>query len=133
MDAGGGRGCLDIDIVIEEEAEGGLERKAMAIWLCLCARSVWVVVKGPFLGFDGWKQVGVCGVCRSRPRDPCALSEPRSISLLSLSLPCYAHSSIAAIAGRSRATGGSREWGCRRRITKRSDDRMVPTALLVVV
>jgi hypothetical protein len=34
---------------------------------------------------------------------PCALSEPRSISLLllTLSLPCYAHSSIA---GRLRAT-----------------------------
>ena len=25
--------------------------------------SVWVVVKGPFLGFDGWKQV--CGSCVS--------------------------------------------------------------------
>ncbi|KAG7575313.1 hypothetical protein FFLO_00477 [Filobasidium floriforme] len=43
---------------------------------------------------------------------PCALSEPRSIALLTLSLPCYAHSSIARP---SRATGGSREWGCRRR------------------
>lgn len=73
--------------------------------------SVWVVVKGPFLGFDGWKQVNVW-VCRSRPCDACALSEPRSISLLALSLPCYAHGSIA---GRLRASGGSREWECRRR------------------
>jgi hypothetical protein len=35
METGGGRGCLDIDIVTEEEAEGGLERKAlMAMPVC---------------------------------------------------------------------------------------------------
>lgn len=28
--------------------------------LCKLQGSVWVVVKGPFLGFDGWKQVNVC-------------------------------------------------------------------------
>ena len=60
------------------------------------------------MGGSKWVGVGLTLVMR----DACALSEPRSISLLTLSLPCYAHGSIA---GRSRANGGSREWGCRRR------------------
>jgi hypothetical protein len=91
MDTGGGRGCLDIDIVIEEEAEGGLERKAlMAMPMCKVRMGR---RQRAFLGFDGWKQVGVC-VC---VRLTLVMPVPFSNRDLSLPLPYRSRAMLIAI------------------------------------